>query len=158
MSCPPHVRGTTLYVRGLSTGTDHWPKLSEPIASSCTNRDGIFAPAVDDALDTMSLRAEDTRPHAAGQRVLRAIHWDRSARVSRLGFRSTGGICGGVLAEWMPHNNGERPHSALGPGLPDTPTGRATLSGHSLSPAHNVVASARLGGLHHHYRLESVAA
>jgi transposase InsO family protein len=54
-----------------------------------------------------------------------------------------------VLAEWMPHYNGERPHSALGPGLPDKPTGRATLTGHSLSPAHRVVASARLGGLHY---------
>jgi Integrase core domain len=39
-----------------------------------------------------------------------------------------------VLAEWMPHYNGERPHSALGPGLPDKPTGWATLTGHSLSP------------------------
>ena len=60
-----------------------------------------------------------------------------------------------VLAEWIPHYNGERPHSALGPGLPDKPTGRATLTGRSLPPAHRVVASARLGGLHHHYRFES---
>ena len=35
-----------------------------------------------------------------------------------------------VLAEWIPHYNGERPHSALGPGLPDQPPGRATLTGH----------------------------
>jgi transposase InsO family protein len=63
-----------------------------------------------------------------------------------------------VLAAWMPHYNGERPLSPLSPGLPDKPTGQATLTGHSLSPAHRVVASARLGGLHHHYHLESVAA
>jgi len=63
-----------------------------------------------------------------------------------------------VVAEWIPHYNGERPHSALGPGLPDAPALRATLTGYLVSPAHRVVASARLGGLHHDYRLERVAA
>jgi Integrase core domain len=63
-----------------------------------------------------------------------------------------------LLAEWIPHYNGERSHSALTSGLPDKPTGRATLTARSLPSAHRVVASARLGGLHHHYRFESVAA
>jgi len=51
-----------------------------------------------------------------------------------------------ILAEWMPHYNRERPHAALGPGLPNEPTDRATLTGHCLAPAHRVVVSARLGG------------
>jgi hypothetical protein len=61
--------------------------------------------------------------------------------------------------EWKtgdePMTDALRPHSALGPGLPDKPTGRATLTCHSLSPVHRVVASTRLGGLHHHYRLQA---
>jgi hypothetical protein len=46
----------------------------------------------------------------------------------------------------------------LGPGLLDEPTRRATLTGHRLTPAHRVVVNARLGGLHHDYRVERVAA
>ena len=61
------------------------------------------------------------------------------------------------MAEWIPHYNGERPHSALGPGLPDEPTRRATLTGYRVASAHRVVARARLGGLHHDYGLERVA-
>jgi len=63
-----------------------------------------------------------------------------------------------ILAEWMSHYNGERPHSALGPGLPNDPSRKTTLTGHRLSAAHHVVASTRLGGLHHHDQLETVAA
>ena len=40
---------------------------------------------------------------------------------------------------------------------PDQPRGRPTLSGHRLSPVHQIVASARLGGFHHDYRVGSVA-
>jgi hypothetical protein len=54
--------------------------------------------------------------------------------------------------------NGERPHSALGPGLPGEPTRRTALTGHRVSLTHRVVARARLGGLHHDYGLEHVAA
>ncbi|MFN2445621.1 MAG: integrase core domain-containing protein [Vicinamibacterales bacterium] len=63
-----------------------------------------------------------------------------------------------VLAEWMPHYNSGRPHSALGPGLPDEPRDRPAPTGHRLLPAHRVVSLAFLGGLHHEYRLESLAA
>ena len=123
------------------------------------DRDGIFAPAVDNALDGMSLRVLKTpfrTPQANGycERFIGTARRECLDWMIPLHERHLRR----VLAEWMPHYNGERPHSALGPGLPDTPTGRAALTGHSLSPAHRVVASARLGGLHHHYRLESVAA
>ena len=63
-----------------------------------------------------------------------------------------------VLVEWISHYNGERPHAALGPGLPDNSKRRTTLAGHRLPAAHRVVGSARLGGLHHHYELEPIAA
>ena len=62
-----------------------------------------------------------------------------------------------VLAEWMPHYNAERPHSALGPGLPDAPARRAALTGRRLAAGWRVAAHQRLGGLHHHYGLERAA-
>ena len=62
-----------------------------------------------------------------------------------------------VLAEWIPHYYGERPHSALGSGLPDKRNGRATLTGDRLSPGYRIVANARLRSPHH-YCLESVTA
>jgi len=66
------------------------------------------------------------------------------------------GIFGRFLRS--PHYNRERPHSALGPGFPDDKTRQPTLTGHCLPAAHRVVARRRLGGLHHHYLLESVSA
>lgn len=63
-----------------------------------------------------------------------------------------------VLAEWIPHDNGERPHAALGPGLPDGTARRAALTGHDLPSEYRVVERKRLGGLHHYYCLERVAA
>ena len=63
-----------------------------------------------------------------------------------------------ILAEWTCYYNGERPHSALGPGLPNDPTHQPTQTGHRIPTAFRVVANARLGGLHHHYLLEPIAA
>jgi len=123
------------------------------------DRDGIFAPAVDEALDAMSLRVLKTPIHTPqanghcerfiGTARRECLDWMIPLNEQHLRR---------VLAEWMPHYNRERPHSALGPRLPDEPTRRATLTGHRVSPAHRVVASARLAGLHHDDRLESVDA
>jgi hypothetical protein len=75
--------------------------------------------------------------------------------------------CGGRSAQsWATfvHNHAgsilacERPHSALGPGLPNDPTHQPALTGHRIPAAFRVVANARLGGLHHHYLLEPIAA
>ena len=63
-----------------------------------------------------------------------------------------------ILAEWISHYNGERPHSALGPGLSNDPTQQAALTGHRIPATHRIATSARLGGLHHHYLLEPIVA
>jgi transposase InsO family protein len=123
------------------------------------DRDGIFASAVDDALDGMSLRVLKTpvrTPQANGycERFIGTARRECLDWMIPLHQRHL--RC--ILAEWMPHYNGERAHSAFGPGLPAEPTSRATVTGHTPSPASHIVASARLGGLHHHYHLESVAA
>jgi hypothetical protein len=65
-----------------------------------------------------------------------------------------------ILKEWVTHYNQGRPHSSLGPGIPDAPASMPAVqaSGHLIPGTHGVVASAILGGLHHEYRLEKVAA
>ena len=52
------------------------------------------------------------------------------------------------------YNHG-RPHSSLGPGIPDLRSRRqAKPCGHRIPVDHQVVTKAILGGLHHEYRLE----
>ena len=123
------------------------------------DRDAIFALAVDEAIRSMSLQVLKTpvRAPQANAYCERSIGTARREcldwmiPLNERHLRS-------ILAEWMSHYNGERPHSALGPGLPNDPSRKTTLTGHRLSAAHHVVASTRLGGLHHHDQLETVAA
>ena len=63
-----------------------------------------------------------------------------------------------VLRHWVAHYNRGRPHTSLGPGIPDAPDLAAVPSGHRIRDGHRVVATSILGGLHHEYRLESRAA
>ena len=62
-----------------------------------------------------------------------------------------------VLTEWVPHYNRGRPHAALGPGLPDGATVAAPVSGRDRLRG-RVTLRSILGGLHHEYGLETVAA
>jgi transposase InsO family protein len=65
-----------------------------------------------------------------------------------------------LLKEWVAHYNQSRPHSSLGPGTPQ-PSNRLPLLGggrHTLPEGWRVVARPVLGGLHHEYRLQKVAA
>jgi hypothetical protein len=67
----------------------------------------------------------------------------------------------GILKKWLTHYNQGRPHSSIGPGIPDPPADipvkpqdhRHRISGHL-----RVVAFPVLGGLHHEYSLSAVAA
>jgi transposase InsO family protein len=122
------------------------------------DRDAIFAPAVDDALRSMSLDALRTPPRAPqanaycerfiGTARRECLDWIIPLNERHLRH---------LLAEWMTHYNGERPHSARGPGLPDDAGRRADVTGHRLMPGWRVIAHQRLGGLHHHYALEHAA-
>ena len=62
-----------------------------------------------------------------------------------------------ILREWMAHYNQGRPHSALGPGVPDPPKeyvkAPKSTSRHRLSADVLVLAKSILGGLHHEYLL-----
>ena len=60
----------------------------------------------------------------------------------------------------MAHYNRGRPHASLGPGIPDPLSVRKPLmsTGHRLPEHGRVIATPILGGLHHEYELENVAA
>jgi putative transposase len=65
-----------------------------------------------------------------------------------------------ILGEWVNHYNHGRPHASLGPGVPDPsrPIGIVKNSGRAIRAGYRVTARAVLGGLHHEYDLERVAA
>jgi transposase InsO family protein len=65
-----------------------------------------------------------------------------------------------ILITWVAHYNRGRPHSSLGPGIPDPQLNLVVdqAGSHRIPPGHRVVATPILGGLHHEYRLEAEAA
>jgi len=66
-----------------------------------------------------------------------------------------------ILAEWVTHYNQGRPHLSLGPGIPEASAVFLPLQGHDRSTFTQdckVAARAVLGGLHHEYRRERIAA
>jgi transposase InsO family protein len=65
-----------------------------------------------------------------------------------------------ILLEWVTHYNHRRPHRSFGPGFPEPISGAIPLAAHRHSLPSNCIVRAEtvLGGLHHEYRLEQVAA
>jgi len=64
-----------------------------------------------------------------------------------------------ILREWVFHYNKGRPHSSLGPGIPDRGTAPSRRKHrHRLEATERVTSMAILGGLHHEYGLERTAA
>jgi putative transposase len=66
-----------------------------------------------------------------------------------------------LLREWVTHYNHGRPHLSLGPGIPDPLPGSLRFrhpTGRRLPHGHRVRKKSILGGLHHEYRLEKIAA
>ncbi len=95
------------------------------------DRDSIYAAAVDGAVAAMGLTVI-----VLNERHLRC-----------------------VLQKWVGHYDQARPHASLGPGIPDMPLNRlAPPSGHQIPHDQRVIATPILGGLHHEYRLERIAA
>jgi transposase InsO family protein len=67
----------------------------------------------------------------------------------------------GILNDWKSYYCQARPHASLGPGLPeageDLPVPRQQQR-HQIPQGYRVSAKPILGGLHHEYRLEKIAA
>ena len=65
-----------------------------------------------------------------------------------------------ILREEVVHYNRGRPHSALGPGIPESTQAKVpdSVHRHRLPEGYRVNAKAILGGLHHEYSLEKEVA
>jgi putative transposase len=125
------------------------------------DRDAVYAPAVDCAIRSMGLRVLKTpvRTPQANAYCERVIGTMRRECLDWL-IPFTQRHLRRLLQEWIGHYNRERPHTSLGPEVPerspDVP--RPKPSGHRLPARHCVAVTPILGGLHHEYRLQRDAA
>jgi len=66
-----------------------------------------------------------------------------------------------LAREWAAHYNQGRPHRGLGPGIPDPPPGlpvERQILRHEVPEGFLIKKKSILGGLHHEYRFERIAA
>ena len=126
------------------------------------DRDAIFSAEVDHQLKAFGLRVLHTparapKANAYCERLVGSVRRECLDFMIPLGEKHLRRI----LSEWVTHYNQGRPHLSLGPGIP----GRAAVfpplqdhDRHSFARDGKVVARAVLGGLHHEYRWERIAA
>jgi transposase InsO family protein len=126
------------------------------------DRDSIYSSDLDSALKAMDLRILKTpyrapRANAFCERLIGTVRRECLDFLIPLNERHLRGI----LKEWVAHYNYGRPHSSLGPGLPE-PSEASPITPNPrrfhLAKDCRVVARPILGGLHHEYRLEKIAA
>ena len=122
------------------------------------DRDRIYSSQLDESIKALGLwvlRSPIASPKANSicERVIGTIRrecLDWMIPVSEAHLRT-------MLAEWVTHYNSGRPHSALGPGVPDPPQPAAVLpkskSRHRLAAGTFVRVKSVLSGLHHEYSL-----
>ena len=125
------------------------------------DRDSIFSKALDESVEAMDLKVLKTprrapRANAFCERVNGTIRRECLDHVIPLGERHLRRI----LKEWVAHYNRGRPHSSLGPGLPDPPAELPVplqAQRHQLPDGATVSRKPVLGGLHHEYQLDLAA-
>jgi transposase InsO family protein len=125
------------------------------------DRDSIFSAELDQELkQNFRLRVLRTPAHAPVanaycERVIGSLRrecLDFIIPVHEAHLRKT-------VREWVRHYNGGRPHSSLGPGIPDQAAGvQETPGAATWLPGGKVISRAVLGGLHHEYALQQEAA
>jgi putative transposase len=125
------------------------------------DRDSIFSAAADAALQGFGIRVAKTpvrapQANAFCERLVGTFRRECLDFLIPLNERHLRK----VLAEFVRHYNRGRPHSALGPGIPEPLQAKVPASAHRhrLPTSHRVVSKPVLGGLHHEYRLEKEAA
>jgi putative transposase len=126
------------------------------------DRDAIFSQQLDQGVQNLGLRVLKTpvrspQANALCERLLGTLR--RECLDFLIPLTEHHLRC--LLHEWAQHYNTGRPHMALGPGMPQSPTSPLVPQHkhwHRL-PAHlHVVARPILGGLHHEYWLEAKVA
>ena len=125
------------------------------------DRDSIYSPGLDAAVTALGvwvLRTPVQAPTANAycERLLGSLRRECLDSLIPFGeehLRRT-------LRDWRIHYNRGRPHARLGPGLPEPSPGlpAAPIVGHALPRDMRVVVRPILGGLHHEYGLEKLAA
>ena len=124
------------------------------------DRDSIFSAELDGELQSFGLKVLRTpvrapQANAYCERLIGTMRREFLDFVIPLGERHLRSL----LKEWVAHYNQSRPHSSLGPGLPEPSNLPPPSNGrHRLPEGSRVMARPVLGGLHHEYRLEKVAA
>jgi putative transposase len=121
------------------------------------DRGSIYSSALDSALQTMDLMILKTtyrapQENAFCERLIGTVRRECLDFLIPLNERHLRGI----LQEWVTHFNSGRPHSSLGPGMPDPVFGhqRVESHGHSIPIDHHFMVNATLGTLHCECRLE----
>ena len=150
----PTADWTLQHFREVITG-------EEPYRFLIHDRDSIYSSELDSALKSMGLRILKTpfrapQANAFCERLVGTVRCECLDFLIPLNERHLRGI----LKEWRAHYNRGRPHASLGPGIPE-PSGSIPaleISGRRIPRGHRVVGTPVLGGLHHEYRLEKVAA
>jgi len=126
------------------------------------HRDSIFSAEVDDDLGAFGLKVLPTpvqapKANAYCERLMGTIRrecLDYVIPLSEMHLRK-------ILREWVAHYNRGRPHASLGPGVPDSggrPRPRRSTHRHELPADGRIRTQDVLGGLHHEYWLEEIAA
>jgi hypothetical protein len=120
------------------------------------DRDSIFSTSLDDTLRDLGLEILKTPPrspkaNAICERLIGTVRRERVDHVIPLGERHLRRI----LLEWIEHYNTGRPHSSLGPGVPQPQDRPVPILSHRhrLPERAAIDAKAVLGGLHHEYKL-----
>ena len=127
------------------------------------DRDRIFSRQLDDSIEALGLEVlrspvASPKANAICERVIGTIRrecLDWLIPMSEGHLRS-------ILKSWVEHYNRGRPHSSLGPGVPDPPQELALIrkseSRHRLAAGALVLAKSVLAGLHHEYFLGTAPA
>jgi putative transposase len=121
------------------------------------DRDAIFSSGLDQSLARMGLEVIETpvrspKANSLCERLIGTLRrecMDWIIPLTEEHLRRT-------LSAWLAHYNRGRPHSSLGPGLPDPPLNlpqHLQRQRHRFDRSSRVVAHPVLNGLHHEYRL-----
>jgi len=154
-----------VHVATTAHPTSHWTtqQLREALPADGTcrfllhDRDSIFSAALDDAVQRLGIAPLKSPPRAPKanafcERVIGTLRRECLDHIIPLSERHLHGI----VREWVEHYNRGRPHSSLGPSVPEpTPAIPAPLqpSRHALPASSRVVSTPVLGGLHHEYAI-----
>jgi len=126
------------------------------------DRDGIFSPLLDKSVSHMGIRVLRSPPRSPKansfcERVIGTLRrecLDFFIPITEFHLRC-------ITTNWVAHYNRGRPHSSIGPGIPDPPSDLPVspqIHRHHIPNHLKVVARSVLGGLHHEYGLMPKAA